>query len=63
LTGFQCRELELERREIERCKIRNREKDTGKKEGNNEDREKIDEKMEEDESISASLCLAQLTGE
>jgi hypothetical protein len=40
LTGIQCRELELKRREMERCKIRNREKDMGKKEGNNEDREK-----------------------
>jgi hypothetical protein len=29
LTGIQCRELELERREMERCKIRDREKDMG----------------------------------
>ncbi len=32
---------------MERFKIRNREKDTVKKEGNNEDREKMHEKIDE----------------
>jgi hypothetical protein len=44
------------KREMERCKVGDREKDTGKKEGNDKDREKahekIDEKTEVEESYS-----------
>jgi hypothetical protein len=61
LTGIQCRELELERREMERCKIRNREKDMGKKEGNNEDREKLHEKIDEKMKMKAIVIPSAST--
>jgi hypothetical protein len=60
LTGILCRKLEIERREMERCEIRDT--DMGIKKGNNEDREemhkKIDEKQEEDDSDSDTISIS-----
>jgi len=43
-----------QKREMERCKVGDREKDTGKKEGNDKDREKAHEKTDEKKEVEES---------